>query len=182
MREILISFNRWTTLIAGDFESNLRLSPPPTILPPWSFLSPTFRCTLARYLIYVRKFEHQATGPRLRLEQFGLYPLAHGESEPRSISFEAMMRFIMLISVPRQGADRHEAVGAGLVEADEETEPRHATDTGCEYTADSIREEDRCEPIQRVSFGGGGASLGRGYLLADFGEALICFWRQTAFA
>ena len=92
------------------------------------------------------------------------------------------MRFIMLISVPRQGADRHEAVGAGLVEADEETEPRHATDTGREYAADLIREEGRCEPIQSVPLGGRGATLGRGYLLADFGETLICFRRQAAFA
>ena len=70
------------------------------------------------------------------------------------------------------GARRHEAVGAGLVQFHEQAGAVHAGDAAVEGGADAVGEKMRDQPVVGFAFRQHGAALGRGNLRGDFGQRL----------
>ena len=67
-------------------------------------------------------------------------------------------------------ARRHEAVGAGIVELDEQAGAGDAGNAALEGRADAVGEEMRDQPVDGLALGRHGAALGRGDLRGDFGQ------------
>ena len=70
------------------------------------------------------------------------------------------------------GARRHEAVGAGLVQLHEQAGAGDAGDAAVEGGADAVGEKMRDQPVVGFALGQHGAALGRGNLRGDFGQRL----------
>ena len=68
------------------------------------------------------------------------------------------------------GARRNEAVGAGIVELDEQAGAGGARDVALEGRADAVGEEMGEQAVEGLAFGFHGAALGRRDLCADLAE------------
>src|SRR6266851_9604010 len=121
-------------------------------------------------LVVLDDLEDEAAGHRVGLGE------AHGDgiAEPidaaRAPADQAVLRLLVMIVVPRQAADRHQPVGAALLERDEEPEAGDAVDAAGEAGADPGREVGGGIAVDGAALGGGGAALGLRDMRADRGE------------
>src|SRR3546814_18694824 len=74
----------------------------------------------------------------------------------------------MMVEVVGQRADGDEAVGAAVVEGDEEAEAGDPVDPAMEVGANPVLQEGGGETVDGIALGGGGAALGG----ADMGAHL----------
>ena len=82
-------------------------------------------------------------------------------------------RFLLVAEIfGADGARRHEAVGAGLVQFDEQAGAGDAGDAAVEGGADAVGEEMRDQPVVGFALGQHGAPLGGGDLRRDLGKLL----------
>src|SRR3546814_18231276 len=75
----------------------------------------------------------------------------------------------MMVEVVGQRADGDEAVGAAVVEGDEEAEAGDPVDPAMEVGANPVLQEGGGETVDGIALGGGGAELGG----ADMGAHLL---------
>ena len=74
-------------------------------------------------------------------------------------------------SVVRQGRERNNSAGAIRLYGDEQAEPCHPRNACVEHLSDPLRHVCRKVAVDGVAFGGRGAALGLGDVLARIGEA-----------
>ncbi len=83
-----------------------------------------------------------------------------------------MARLVVAEIFVADGARRHEAVGAGVVELHEQAGAGDAGDAALEGGADAVGEEMRDQPVVGLALGHHGAALGGGDLRGDLGQLL----------
>ncbi len=117
------------------------------------------------------QFQDEPAGGRVGLAQARLDLLTEPVGAAPAPPHEAMACLDVVVVVIREQAHRHEAVGAGLVEGDEQAEAGDAVDRAWEHGADPLLQEGGGESVERVALGRDGAPLRAADMLADLGEA-----------
>jgi len=79
-------------------------------------------------VIYISDLEHQAAGAWLRFQQFHRYRLTEREADAGIFAFQTIIRLIVSVTIPWEGSDGNETIGAGFIQPDEKAEMRDATD------------------------------------------------------
>ncbi len=84
-----------------------------------------------------------------------------------------MARLVVVEIFVADGARRHEAVGAGLVQLHEQAGAGDAGDAAVEGGADAVGEEMRDQPVVGLALGHHGAPLGGGNFRGNLGKPLV---------
>ena len=117
-----------------------------------------------------QKLEAQRAGNRRRFHQLDGDAVAEPVGLAGAVADHGVAGLVVAEIFVADGARRHEAVGAGLVQLHEQAGAGDAGDAALESGADAVGEEMRDQPVIGLALGHHGAALGGGNLRADLGQ------------
>ena len=126
------------------------------------------------------EFEHHAAGRHIGFRQ----PNAdrYAESKHNAADLKTMSLDVMMGPPGAERTRGYKAACPRVVQGHENTEARDAFDSARKGRADPFRQKSRRIAIERIALGQLGAPLGRGYVLAELGEARFGIAAQTIIA
>src|SRR6516165_4279299 len=129
------------------------------------------------------KFESQRARDRRGLDQPHRDAIAEAVRLAALSADQGMAVLVVAEIIGADGARRDEAVGAGVVELDEQAGAGGARDVALEGRADAVGEEMGEQAVEGLAFGFHGAALGSRDLRADLAErGDVLLLRQAAVA
>src|SRR5262245_59087733 len=108
-----------------------------------------------------QKLESQGAGDRRGLDQAHGAPVAEPVGLAAAVADQRVAILVIAEIFAPDGARRNEAVGAGIVELDEQAGARDPRDVAVEGRADAVGEEMREQSVEGLALGLHGAPLGR---------------------
>ena len=130
-----------------------------------------------------RSSNRKRAGDRRGLDQPHRDAIAEPVGLAAAVADQRVAVLVIAEIVVADGARRDEAVGAGVVELDEQAGAGHAGDAALERRADAIGEEMREQPVEGLALRLHGAALGGRDLRADLAQRRgVLLRRQRAVA
>ena len=117
-----------------------------------------------------QKLEAERAGDRRRLDELHRDAVAEPVRLARAVADHGVHGLLVAEIFVADGARRNEAVGAGVVELDEQAGAGDAGDAALEGGADAVGEKMRDQPVVGLALGLHGAALGGGNLRGDLGQ------------